>query len=128
MVFSPAPDVAVLAEVVQIVVPVVAVEAIDVREIVREATEDGVERPRVEMSTVRAGAGRVRLTLRCEMALRLLCGWIEVAARTPTDERGARVLHAVRLAAAEVYAAYDDVRNPRTITLAESGYVRPESD
>jgi len=125
MVFSPPPDVAVLAEIVQFVVPIAAIDAIDVRAIVREATEDGVDRPRIELNTMRAGAGKIRATCRCEMALRLLCAWIEVAARTPTDERGARTLHAVRAAAAEIYAAYDDVRNPRKIALAESGYIGP---
>jgi len=101
------------------------IDAIDVRAILREAAEDGVDRPRIELNTMRAGAGKIRATCRCEMALRLLCAWIEVAARTPTNERGARTLHAARTAAAEIYAAYDDVRNPRQMALAKSGYVGP---
>src|SRR5262245_5130043 len=100
---------------VQFTVPAGAMDAIDFRAVVHEAREDGVERPRIEFTTVSAAPGQVRVICRLEMALRLLCAWSVFADQPVADIRNAERLTSVRLASgaafmAYVRAAYDSAR------------------
>ena len=100
---------ATLAEVTQFVAPRLAVSAIDVRAIVDEAIEDGVERPLVDLNPLGRRAGdSVRVTCGVEMALRLLCVWMEAIRQTPIQS--ATRLAALRHAVVAIYDVYDDVR------------------
>jgi len=65
-----------LYEIAQFVVPRIAADALDGARIRREAIASGIVAPRVEMNVRKAGAGKVRLTCRTVMALRLIaeCG------------------------------------------------------
>jgi len=100
---------AALAEVTQFVAPRLAVSAIDVRAIVDEAIEDGVERPLLDLNPLGRRAGdSVRVTCGVEMALRLLCVWMEAIRQTPIQS--ATRLAALRHAVVAIYDVYDDVR------------------
>src|SRR5262249_24571126 len=120
MPFRPTTDPIALDEIAQFEAPRIAVDAINPARIVREAAEDGVERPHIEMNTLGASTGRVRLSCRAEMALRLLCAWVELAGNTPTGERSTELLAEVRLAATAAWAGYEQAINPRRFGASES--------
>ena len=112
-------DASVLPNMVQFTVPAGAMDAIDFRAVVHEAREDGVERPRIEFTTVSAAPGQVRVICRLEMALRLLCAWTVFAEQPAPDVRNAERLTSVRLASGAVFmayvrAAYDNAREARS--------------
>jgi hypothetical protein len=101
-----------LAEMTQFVAPRLAVSAIDVLAIVGEALEDGVDRPDqplLELEPLGRRAGdSVRVTCRVEMALRLLCAWVDAIRQTPIHS--AARLAALRRGVVAIYEAYDDAR------------------
>lgn len=108
-------DPSLLPNVVQFTVPAGAMDAIDFRAVVREASADGVERPRIEFTTASAAPGQVRVICRLEMALRLLCAWTALADQPAGDVRNSERIALVRLASgaafmAYVRAAYDNAR------------------
>jgi hypothetical protein len=102
------------------VVPRLAVEVIDVRTVVREATEDGVERPLIQLDALGRAGDWVRATCRIEMSLRLLCAWVELAAHTPTDAQHAEMLSALRRASAAVHGAFDEAREHSAVNDAHA--------
>lgn len=112
---------AILARETAVTAPLIAFGAIDVREIVRQATEDGVDEPAIDLRFVDGDQEQVGVTCTIEMALRLLCAWMEVATRTPTEDRDLHV--ALKLAAVAVYAAYDAARDPERISLGEIAHI-----
>ena len=114
---------AVLGGDARFVAPLAALEAITIRTIVSEATEDGVDEPGIHLHAVEGDAGQAEVACRVEMALRLLCAWMEVAAHTPNDEGNAPLLRALRTAAVAVYAAYDAARDPERISVGEFAHV-----
>jgi hypothetical protein len=97
-------------ESVQFLAQQIAIDAIDVGAIVREATEDGVGQPQVHVGPFETHAGWARVTCPVEMTLRLLNAWREAAAKTAFDQKNEARLDAIRRAAVAAYRAYDDVR------------------
>jgi len=110
MPFARTTDTAVPAEPVRFIAPQRAIDAIDVGSIIREATEDGVARPQIDVSPFGSHVGWARVTCPVEMTLRLVNAWREAAGRTTIDENGEERLAALRRAAVAAYRAYDDVR------------------
>jgi hypothetical protein len=106
-------EAAALVEVLQFVAPRLAVNVIDVSAIVGEAIEDGVERPLFEIDPLERTGDSVRVTCRVEMALRLLCVWMEAIRQTPIHS--AKRLAVLRRAAVAIYEAYDDARGYSTV-------------
>jgi hypothetical protein len=98
---------------IQFIVPQMAIDAVDVSEIVHEATEDGVARPLIDAGPFGTHAGWARVICTAEMALRLVCAWREAAGTTTinaeSEERLAALRHAA-VAAYRAYRAYDAVR------------------
>jgi hypothetical protein len=97
-------------ESVQFLAQEIAIDAIDVGAIVREATEDGVGQAQVHVGPFETHVGWARITCPVEMTLRLLNAWREAAARTAIGEKNEARLDAIRRAAVAAYRAYDDVR------------------
>jgi hypothetical protein len=106
----PPPDSPILYETSQFVVPRAAGEAIDVAQLVREAADAGVLRPRLEMNTRNAGGGNVRITCRVIMAVRLTEKWTELAVAAPRTEEGARLAAECTLAVAAAFKACEDAK------------------
>jgi hypothetical protein len=104
---------AALAEMTQFVAPRLAVNVIDICSIVGQAVEDGVERPLLELDPLGRSGDSIRVTCRVEMALRLLCAWMEAIRQTPI--RSATRIAALRSAVVAIYEAYDDARGCSTV-------------
>jgi hypothetical protein len=101
---------AVTTKPIQFIVPQRAVDAIDIGALVREATEDGVARPLIDVIPFGTHAGWVRVTCAAEMTIRLLNAWRDVVGRTALDAFGEERLAALRRAAVSAYRAYDLAR------------------
>jgi hypothetical protein len=97
-------------ESVQFLAQEIAIDAIDIGAIVREATEDGVGQAQVHVGPFETHVGWARVTCPVEMTLRLLNAWREAAARTAIDEKNEARRDAIRRAAVAAYRAYDGVR------------------
>jgi hypothetical protein len=110
MPFARATDHSVWREPVQFIAPRSAIDAIDVGAVVREATEDGVARPQIDVSPFASHVGWTRVTCRVEMTLRLVSAWREAAGKTMIDAQGEERLASMRRAAIAAYRAYDDAR------------------
>lgn len=114
------PDSPILYETAQFVVPRAAGNAIDVAQLVREAADAGVLRPRLEMNTKNAGGGNVRITCRVIMALRLTEKWTEIAVAAPRTEEGVRLAAECAIAVAATFKACDEAK-----ARYEAGPTRP---
>ncbi len=106
----PPPDSPILYEAAQFVILRAAAAAIDVDQLLREAADAGVIRPRLEMNTKNAGGGNVRITCRVIMALRLTEKWTEIAIAAPRTEEGARLAAECALAVAAAFKACDEAK------------------
>ena len=95
---------------IQFIAPRSAIDAIDVVAIIREATEDGVPRPDIDVRPFGTHAGWTRVTCPVEMTLRLLNAWREAVGRTRVDAEAEERLGAMRQAAVAAYRAYENVR------------------
>src|SRR5215469_2722217 len=99
MPFSRATDDAVRRKPIEFIAPRSAIDAIDVAAVVRQATEDGVVRPQIEVSSFASHVGWTRVTCRIEMTLRLVAAWREAAGKTAIDAQSEERLAAMRRAA-----------------------------
>jgi hypothetical protein len=112
-----------LYAVAQFVVPRIAADALDMARIVREASDAGMVAPRIELNVRRAGAGKVRVTCRTLMALRLVAEWKGIAAHAPHTDDGARLREGITLASQAATAGCCAAWDPRGLSMGESGYV-----
>jgi hypothetical protein len=104
-------DPKVLAAATQFTAPLLAADAIDIRAIVRDAQNDGVENSRIEIGIVGFGGGSIVVKCSVEMALRLLCAWTDVADRAPFYARDTALFSAVTSAGGAAFGAYDRAQN-----------------
>ena len=112
-----------LYAVAQFVIPRVAADALDLSRIVREARSDGMVAPNIEMNTRRAGAGKIRVTCRTLMALRLVAEWKRVAANAPHTDHGAQLREGISLATTAATAGCCEAWSPRKLAMGESGFI-----
>jgi hypothetical protein len=103
-------DTAVTTTPIQFIVPLRAVDVIDIGALIREATEDGVVRPLIAVSPFGMHARWAQVTCPVEMALRLVNAWREAAGRTTVDAEAEERLAILRRAAVAAYRAYDKAR------------------
>jgi hypothetical protein len=112
-----------LYAVAQFVVPRIAVDALDLSRIVREARDGGMVAPNIEMNTRHAGAGKIRVTCRTLMALRLVAEWRRIATRAPQTDHGAQLREGIFVARTAASAACCEAWSPRKLSMGESGFV-----
>lgn len=112
-----------LYAVAQFVVPRIAADSLDLPRIVREARDGGMLAPNIEMNTRRAGAGKIRVTCRTLMALRLVAEWKRIAASAPQTEDGAKLRESVFLANRAASVACYDAWSPRQLMTGETGFI-----
>jgi hypothetical protein len=112
-----------LYAVAQFVVPRIAADALDLPRIVREARDAGMVAPNIEMNTRRAGAGKIRVTCRTLMALRLVAEWKRIAASAPQTDSGAKLRDGILVANTAASVACYDAWSPRELSMGESGFI-----
>ena len=117
---SDAPE---LYAVCQFVAPRVAADALDIPGIVREARDAGMVGPNIEMNVRGAGAGRVRVTCRTLIALRLVAEWKRVAVSAPQNEYGAKLREGISEANVATTAACCHAWSPRQLSAGETGFM-----
>jgi hypothetical protein len=105
----PLPEDSVLYEAAQFVVPRRAYEALDVRAIVDQARRDGFARASVEANLRGAGAGKIRLTCRVAIAVRLMDAWTQKA-KNIDPARDQPLIDDCRLACLFAFGAIDAAR------------------
>jgi hypothetical protein len=119
----------ILYETAQFVVPRAAGDAIDVAQLVRQAADAGVIRPRLEMNTKNAGGGRVRITCRVIMALRLTEKWTEIGVSAPRTEQGTRLAAECAIAVVAAFKACEDAQarhEAGATRRGRSGWISPD--
>jgi hypothetical protein len=112
-----------LYAVAQFVVPRIAADALDLPRLVREARDAGMVAPNIEMNVRHAGAGKIRVTCRTLMALRLVAEWKRVAAGAPQTDYGAKLREAILVANTAASVACYSAWSPRNLSMGESGFI-----
>ncbi len=114
-----------LYAVAQFVVPRIAADALDLSRIVQEARGGGMVAPNIEMNVRGAGAGKIRVTCRTLMVLRLVAEWKRIAARAPQNEYGAKLREGVLVANTAATAGCCNAWSPRPLSMGDTGYLGP---
>jgi hypothetical protein len=112
-----------LYAVAQFVIPRIAADALDLRRIVREARDEGMVAPNIEMNVRGAGAGKIRVTCRTLIALRLVAEWKRIAATVPQTDYGARLREGISVANVAATLACCHAWNPRPLAMGDTGYL-----
>ncbi len=112
-----------LYAIAQFMVPRIAADALDLPRIVQEARDAGMVAPNIEMNVRGAGAGKIRVTCRTLMALRLVAEWKRIAASAPQNDSGAKLREGIALANEAASGGCYEAWNPRTLSMGESGFI-----
>ncbi len=112
--FRVSPDPGLLSNVAQFIAPLSALDAIDVGNLVREATADGIDKPHIVFVTTKSAPEGVIVTCQLAMTLRLLCAWTTLIEQAPAAARDAAQLDAARVASGAALMAYVRASHVRT--------------
>jgi hypothetical protein len=112
-----------LYAVVQFVVPRIAADALDPPRIVREAHDAGMVAPNIEMNVRGAGAGKIRMTCRTLMALRLVAEWRRIAATVPQTDYGVKLREGISVANVAATLGCCQAWSPRGLAIGDTGYL-----
>jgi hypothetical protein len=112
-----------LYAVTQFRVPRIAADALDLQRITHEMRDAGMVAPNIEMNVRHAGAGRVRVTCRALVALRLIAEWRHIGERAPHTDDGARLREAAALARLSATVGCCKAWNPRRLSAGEVGFL-----
>jgi hypothetical protein len=117
---SSAPE---LYAVAQFRVPKIAADALDLTRITQEMRDAGMVAPNIEMNLRGAGAGKVRVTCRTLVALRLIAEWKRIVRRAPHNDDAAKLREAVTLASHAATVGCCEAWRPRPLSSGEVGYL-----